>query len=593
MGSPKNETERGFNGNYEEQAEVRLTKGFWLAKYEATQGQWERVMGPNLIQQLDVARGQSRWEADNPDADGWWDKNQLRSRPPRRAKSPGESDFGEGPNYPMYYVNHLEATDFCLKLTAQERKAGRLPPGWEYRLPTEAQWEYACRAGTKTATAFGDRLSSTEANFDGSSPYNGAAPGPKLGRTQPVGSYRPNAWGLCDMHGNAWEWCRDWEGRPLGGTDPEIKYGDLTRMVRGGGWRAPGKLCRSASRIPHRWSSQDFETGFRVSIVQLDPQPKPAPEPMPNPTPLPPGILVNSIGMRLAPIPAGKFLMGSPVDEPYRPWMGRDEADYEEQHPVTIREPFYLGVYLVTQGQYEQIMGGAPGYKPSYFSHEGGGKDKVQLFKDTKQFPRETVGWEDAQEFCRRLSDLPEEKKLGRVYRLPTEQEWEYACRAGTSTPYYLGNTISPQQANIAETKLGRTTPVGQFSHNKFGLYDMHGNLLEWCQGLYAPYQEDLKKSRHRISPCCARRLLGRSWRQRSLRLPPGGRRRRHVHRVPGCPFGWRTDADAGTTCPRAPTRCSTRWPITAGRRRRYGCSGTAIRTSFASAASAAEQLSD
>lgn len=386
MGSPKNEKDRGFNYSVEEQQPVTLTKGFWLAKYEATQAQWERVMGTTLLQQKDIAAAQFGWETDNPSATEWWDLNQLRWRPQRRARSSSELDFGEGPNYPIYYVNHLEATDFCRKLTEQERKAGRLPPGWEYRLPTDAQWEYGCRAGTKTATAFGDRLSSWQANFDGDFPYNGADKGPTVGRRmqsvgvyqpgrmQPVGSYQPNAWGLYDMHGNAWEWCRDWDGAPPGGTDPEIKFGDVNRLMRGGSWRSPGKLCRSANRMGHsRWTTGDYETGFRVALVQLDPQPKPAPAPPLNPNPLPPGILVNSIGMKLAPIPAGRFIMGSPVDEDRRPWMGRDEIDYEAQHPVTIREPFYMGVYLVTQGQYQQIMGNAPGYKPSYFSPEGEG----------------------------------------------------------------------------------------------------------------------------------------------------------------------------------------------------------------------------
>jgi formylglycine-generating enzyme required for sulfatase activity len=265
-------------------------------------------------------------------------------------------------------------------------------------------------------------------------------------------------------------------------------------MVRGGSWRSPGKLCRSGTRVPHLWSTGDYETGFRVALVQLDPQPKPVPQPI-DPKPLPPGILVNSIGMKLAPIPAGTFFMGSPVDEDRRPWLGRDEVDYEEHHPVTIREPFYMGVYLVTQEQYQQIMGNHPGYKPSYFSHEGEGKDKVKQFADTRQFPRENVWSGDVQEFCRRLSELPEEKKLGRVYRLPTEEEWEYACRAGTTTPYYCGKTLTPQDANIAESKLGRTTPVGQYPPNHFGLYDMHGNVLERCQGSLAPYQEDLRSS--------------------------------------------------------------------------------------------------
>ena len=495
MGSPENEKDRGFNSRGEGQTEVKLTNGFWLAKFEATQRQWKQMMGTTLMQQGDIAWSQNNWETENQgDFDTWWDVNRLKWRPKLRDKYDWEVvDLGEGPNYPMYYVNHLEATDFCQKLTQQEQKAGRLPPGWEFRLPTEAQWEYACRGGTKTATAFGDQLSSLQANFDGKSPYNGGLPGPNLGRMQPVGSYRPNAWGLFDMHGNAWEWCRDWDwGGPTGGTDPEIRSGDLNRLIRGGGWRFAGKMCRSATRMSSRWSTQDSDTGFRVAIVQTGPKPKPSHVPEPSQT-LPKGLVVNSIGMKLAPIPAGKFVMGSPVEEDGRPWLGRDEIDYEEQHEVTIREPFYLGVYLITQEQYLQIMGNAPGYKPSYFSPLGDGKEKVWHFKDTSQFPRDSVSLEEAQEFCRRLSELPEEKKWGRAYRLPTEEEWEYACRAGTSTPFYFGKTISPEQANFGNN-LGRSTAVGYYnSPNAFGLYDMHGNLLQWCDGSYAPYQKDLR----------------------------------------------------------------------------------------------------
>jgi formylglycine-generating enzyme required for sulfatase activity len=524
MGSPKDEKERVHNRTSpnDRQVEVKLTKGFWLGKYEVTQAEWDKMMGTNLFQQHDISISQARWETENQGYyTEWWDRNQLKWQGARRGGLSWEADVGEGPNFPMYYVNHLEVSDFCAKLTEQERKAGRLPPGWEYRLPTEAQWEYACRAGTKTATAFGDTLSTKQANFDGNYPYNGAEKGPILSRlqprgstgigkykgssftgyTQPVGSYPPNAWGLHDMHGNVWEWCRDGDGLWRAGADPEVTFCDVGRIVRGGGWRHQGKFCRSSAWLSLTWSTQNADTGFRVALVQLDPQPKPPPAP--NPKPLPPDILVNSIGMKLAPVPAGKVIMGSPVDEPGRPWLGRDEADYEEQHSVTIREPFYMGVYLVTQEQYERIMGKVPGYEPSYFSREGAGKDKVKEFRDTKQFPRENVSWRDAREFCRRLSELPEEKKAGRRYRLPTEEEWEYACRAGTTTPYFFGKTIAQRQANFyahgpdirsdsADT-LNRTTPVGQYPTNKFGLYDMHGNLLQWCEDEYGPYEQDLR----------------------------------------------------------------------------------------------------
>jgi formylglycine-generating enzyme len=481
MGSPPYESDRQWNYSDEHQIEVTLTRGFWLGRYETTQDQWQKVMGTRLVDQLNKLLDKLWWDA--------YEAGQsTRGIYNHRGPTP---NFGEGPNYPMYYVSHLEATEFCRKLTERERQEGRLPPGWEYRLPTEAQWEYACRAGTTTATAFGDKLSSNQANFDGNFPYFGAQKGPSLRRTQPVGMYAPNGWGFYDMPGNVQEWCRDWFSGLPGGTDPEVKFGDVSRVVRDGSWRCAGRICRSANRTAIDWSDRSYDIGFRVAIV-LDPKPK-APQPEPDPRPLPERMLVNSIGMQLAAIPAGKFLMGSPENEPGRPGRGRDEVDYEWQHPVTVREPFYLGVYLVTQEQYQQTMGNSPAYRPSYFSREGEGKDKVQEFEDTGKFPRENVSWEEAQEFCRRLSDLPEEKRWKRVYRLPTEAEWEYACRAGTSTPYYLGTDITPGQANFGN-RLGRTTPVGYYNNpNMFGLYDMHGNLLEFCQDLYAPYEKDLR----------------------------------------------------------------------------------------------------
>ena len=179
MGSPPGEPERRPG---EDQVEVTLTRGFWMGKYEVTQGQWKRVVG----------------------------------------KLPGEltAELPEGDDFPVGNVNFAEAEAFCRKLTELARKSGELPEDWEFRLPTEAQWEYACRAGTTTATAFGDKLSSKQANFKGK-PYNGAEAGPSLGRAAKVGSYPANAWGLHDMHGNIFEWCRDWYHAKLpGGVDP-------------------------------------------------------------------------------------------------------------------------------------------------------------------------------------------------------------------------------------------------------------------------------------------------------------------------------------------------------------------------------------
>ena len=175
----------------------------------------------------------------------------------------------------MYNVNCPEAEAFCRKLTERGRQVGDLPTGWEFRLPTEAQWEYACRAGTTTATAFGDRLSSKQANFQGR-PYNGAEEGPSLKRAARVGSYPANAWGLHDMHGNVVEWCRDWYHAKLpGGEDPDLssageneRDGTYSRCRRGGAWTDDGWASRSAFRQRFEPERRSDHIGFRVAVVQ-------------------------------------------------------------------------------------------------------------------------------------------------------------------------------------------------------------------------------------------------------------------------------------------------------------------------------------
>src|SRR2546423_1366330 len=137
-----------------------------------------------------------------------------------------------------------------------------------FRLSTEAQWEYACRAGTTTGTAFGDRLSSRQANFQGK-PYNGAEGGPSLRRAAPVGSYPANPWGLHDMHGNVFEWCRDWyHPRLPGGADPDLYSAKATSRVRRGGcWADEGWPCRSAFRLRFEPERRYDHIGFRVVAV--------------------------------------------------------------------------------------------------------------------------------------------------------------------------------------------------------------------------------------------------------------------------------------------------------------------------------------
>ena len=170
--------------------------------------------------------------------------------------------------FPVECVNLMDAEEFCRKLNEREQAKGRLVTGWEYRLPTEAQWEYACRAGTTTATAFDDALSSKQANFRGEHPYNEAEKGPNLRRTVKVGSYQANAWGLHDMHGNVSEWCQDWYAEQLpGGLDPLGPASGEQKVARGGAYLLLGHHCRTADR-GRKWSNfrSDY-VGFRVALV--------------------------------------------------------------------------------------------------------------------------------------------------------------------------------------------------------------------------------------------------------------------------------------------------------------------------------------
>src|SRR4051794_1886328 len=238
MGSPPGEPERRPGEN---QVEVRHTKGFWIGKYEVTQGDWKRVVGP----------------------------------------LPGEltAELPEGDDYPVGNVNFAEAEGFCRRLTELARASKELPGDWEFRLPTEAQWEYACRAGTTTATTFGDSLSRTQANFQGK-PYNGGDDeGPSLKRAARVGSYPANAWGIHDMHGNTFEWCRDWyHPRLPGGDDPDLysarvtasgnRDGTSSRVRRGGAWTDDGWPCRSACRLRFEPERRYDHIGFRVVVVK-------------------------------------------------------------------------------------------------------------------------------------------------------------------------------------------------------------------------------------------------------------------------------------------------------------------------------------
>jgi formylglycine-generating enzyme required for sulfatase activity len=211
MGSPSSEKNRADD---ETPHTVTLSQGFYLGKHEVTQSEWEKVMGSN------------------------------------------PSHFN-GADRPVERVSWTAVTSFCEKLTELEHKAGRLPSGMFYQLPTEAQWEYACRAGTTTTFSFGDELTAKDSNFDRS-----------VGETTDVGKYPANAWGFHDMHGNVWEWCADWYGDyPAGAVrDPFGPSDGSLRVLRGGSWLGPANYARSTDRNWYVPAFSFLTLGFRLSL---------------------------------------------------------------------------------------------------------------------------------------------------------------------------------------------------------------------------------------------------------------------------------------------------------------------------------------
>jgi formylglycine-generating enzyme required for sulfatase activity len=405
MGSPSSETGRSSN---ETEHNVTLTQGFYLGKYEVTQAQYQAVMTGN--------------------------SNGLSATPSQYS----------GNNRPVEKVTWNDAQVFLTRLNAAEQAAGRLPAGWSYVLPTESEWEYACRAGTTTAYSWGNSIATSNANYNSN-----------IGQTTDIGQYAANPWGFFDMHGNVWEWTVDWSVTYPSGTvtDPTGPASGSSRALRGGGWDLAGSYLRSAKRggnpPVHLGNALGFRVGFKFTGVHT---------------------VASASNLQMLWVEPGTFTMGSPTSE-----AGR-QSDREDEHNVTLTKGFYLGKYEVTQAQYEAVMTGntnSLSATPSQYT----GNDR----------PVEKVSWDDAQIFLTRLNAA--EQTAGRLpagwsYVLPTESEWEYACRAGTTTAYSWGATIATTNANY-NNNIAQTRDVGQYAANPWGFFDMHGNVWEWTADWY------------------------------------------------------------------------------------------------------------
>ena len=355
MGSAPNETKRDADEG--PQSEVEITRGFYLGTYEVTQQQWQAVMG------------------DNPAAFQQGDDPQSR---------------------PVESVSWNDCAEFVQRLTA-------LGVG-KFRLPTEAEWEYACRAGTTASFSWGEVNEVWEA-------YPHAWTNSRsFATTHAVGTKPPNPWGLHDMSGNVWEWCQDWYG-PYPDSDRVDPTGPKTgtaKVFRGGSYYDFPHSLRSANRHRHQPDGRYTAIGLRVVW-------QPASDEQPPAITLP---LPGGLPLELVRIPTGTFTMGSPQNE-----VGR-QSDEGPPHVVNIGEAFYLGRFEVTQAQWQSVMGRNPA--------------TFQRVDKATRHPVERVSWQDVQEFLAKVNHSRNQVRKGR-YSLPTEAEWEYACRAGSTGRFPWG----------------------------------------------------------------------------------------------------------------------------------------------------------
>jgi len=236
MGSPTNEVDRDANEG--PQTAVTISRGFWMGKYELTQREYLAVMGTNP---------------------SWFYGD-------RRAQ--GYSDYGTNLSRPVETVSWYDATNYCGQVTHQQWAAGRIPTDSVYRLPTEAEWEYACRAWTSTRFSYGDDPDYTNlTNYAWYWPNSGQ-------QSHPVGQKLPNPWGLYDMHGNVWEWCQDfWSTRLPGGIslDPQGPTDGNYRVLCPGRWSSADRYCRSAQRFSEPPYYSLYNIGFRVVLAPNQP----------------------------------------------------------------------------------------------------------------------------------------------------------------------------------------------------------------------------------------------------------------------------------------------------------------------------------
>ncbi len=447
------------DGDYlEPQIQIKLTKGFWLSKYETTQDQWQSVMGSN----------------------------------------PSTDEF-KGGDIPVHNVSWNDVQEFVRKVESANAGCGA-------RLPTEAEWEYACRAGATTFYPWGDSLNGDKANVKGDEPFGTGEKGPYLRKLAPVGFYSANAWGFCDTIGNVGEWCLDWyesRGRktPRSMVDPVGPDAGKSHVIRGGDFKDRAKDTRACSRSYGKPDAKGEQVGFRLACNEVPEGVRPDAdvEAPPAPNGLKTGatkkvVLPGGAEMEMIYCAPGSYMMGSTLDEFFAlsPSSKDSFANNEApRHRVVLTKGFWMAKYEFTQAQWKSVMG-ADSRLYEYL------KGNVDFVGD--EYPMGCISWESAEELVKEIN------KEGKItVRLPTEAEWEYACRAGTTTAFPWGDACNGTEANCNGEEpypykkgtpgpnLKKATPVGKYPANPWGFCDMLGNMREWCQDWHYYYPWTLK----------------------------------------------------------------------------------------------------
>jgi formylglycine-generating enzyme required for sulfatase activity len=486
MGDPRYDNmHEGAKGVYGPQHPVTLSSDFYMASTEVIKGDFRKFVA-------ETGKGK-----DLPELHQEYDPNSKYrdSYSIKRAYSRAPGD-----EYSMYFVDWDTAVEFCKWLSSKE--------GRSYRLPSEAEWEHACRAETQTKYWWGDNWKECMVVYREVGYFIIRYPFPQIAIP---GTFPANPWGLYEISGNAYEWTLDWYDPKYyfnsPGLDPKGPKRGKEKIMRGGwlGTQGLGVQCTFRFFEDPKFTFGGIRLVCEIDKAFLTNVPREYTQeaegsPIPPKVKVQPGLkyqeveLATDVKLRMVSIPQGKFLMGSDVNKK----MGKEGLHEFPQTPVELTKCFYIGVYEITQQQFEAVLG----FNPSEF-------------KSPKQ-PVENISYNESLAFCKKLTDL--HRKVGAIpkdatYRLPTEAEWEYTCRAGTDTRYYYGDSEKDLHWFAWYDVIGGPHEVGSKLPNAWGLYDMHGNVWEWCEDHHWKYPGDrVSNPRHKRPQGVGRMARGGGW---------------------------------------------------------------------------------